>query len=113
MRPESAKLLTDALDAADAIGRFVRGLDFEAYRANELVRSAVERRFEIVGEALAQLRQRDAAVASRVPEVDRIVAFRNLLIHRYADVDDRIVWSVVERSLPALRNAIAVLLAEQ
>jgi len=112
MRPESSKLLKDALDAADAIERFVRGLDFEAYRANELVRSGVERRFEIVGEALAQLRQRDAAVARRVPDVDRIVAFRNLLIHRYADVDDRIVWSVVERKLPALRAAFQELLAE-
>ncbi|MGA2384361.1 MAG: HepT-like ribonuclease domain-containing protein [Gemmatimonadales bacterium] len=112
MRPESPKLLKDALDAADAIERFVRGLDFDAYRANELVRSAVERQFEIVGEALAQLRQRDAAVSRRIPEVDRIVAFRNVLIHRYADVDDRLVWSVVERKLPALRAAVQSLLAE-
>ena len=73
----------------------------------------MERRFEIVGEALAQLRQRDAAVASRIPEVDRIVAFRNVLIHRYADVDDRLVWSVVARKLPALRAAIQTMLAEQ
>jgi uncharacterized protein with HEPN domain len=113
MRPESSKLLKDAIDAADAIERFVRGLDFEAYRATELVRSAVERRFEILGEALAQLRQRDAAVARRIPEVDRIVALRNVLIHRYADVDDRLVWSVVERKLPALRAAIQTMLAEQ
>jgi uncharacterized protein with HEPN domain len=112
MRPESQKQLRDALDAGDAIARFVRGLAFETYRANELVRSAVERQFEIIGEALGKLRQTDAAVARRIPELDRVVAFRNLLIHGYAGVDDRVVWGIVEGKLPALRAAIQALLAE-
>lgn len=113
MRPESRKLLRDALDASEAILRFVRGLDFEAYHANELVRSAVERQFEIVGEALGKLRQADAATARRIPELDRVAAFRNLLIHGYAGVDDRIVWGIVEGKLPALRAALQTLLAEE
>ncbi len=110
MRPEARKLLRDALDAAEAIQRFTHGFDFEAYRGNELVRSAVERRFEIIGEAMAQLRQADEAVARRIPDIGQVVGFRNVLIHRYVEVDDRVVWSVVERKLPALRSAIQGLL---
>lgn len=111
MRPESRKLLQDALDATRAIERFVKGLAFDTYQANELVRSAVERQFEIVGEALGRLRQTDADVAQHIPELDRIVAFRNVLIHGYARVDDRIVWGIVEGKLPALRAAMQKLLA--
>lgn len=110
MRPESRKLLRDALDACDAILRFVRGLTLDGYLENELVRSAVERQFEIVGEAMGQLRQTDEAVAQRIPDVARVVDFRNVLIHKYAGVDDRIVWGIVEGKLPALRAAIEVVL---
>ena len=112
MRPESQKLLKDALDAGDAIQRFVKGLAFDDYRAIELVRSAVERQFEIIGEALGKLRQADPAAARRIPDLERIVDFRNLLIHGYAGVDDRVVWGIVEGRLPALRAALQALLAE-
>ena len=112
MRPESRKLLRDALDASEAIQRFARGLGFEDYHANELVRSAVERQFEIIGGALGKLRQADATVAQRIPELDRVVAFRNVLIHGYAGVDDRLVWGIVEGKLPALRAAMQTLLTE-
>jgi uncharacterized protein with HEPN domain len=106
MRPESHKYLWDALQAADRIAQFVSGKSLEAYAEEDLLRSAVERQFEIVGEALAQLRKVDAETAATIPELPRIVAFRNILIHGYATVDDRIVWGVVEGSLPALRGAL-------
>lgn len=112
MRPESRKLLKDALDAADAIQRFVKGHDFDGYHANELIRSAVERQFEILGEALGHLRQADAAAAQRIPELDRVVGFRNVLIHGDAGVDDRIVWGIIEGKLPSLRAAVQTLLTK-
>jgi uncharacterized protein with HEPN domain len=52
----------------------------------------------------------DAETAATIPELSRIVAFRNILIHGYATVDDKIVWGVVEGSLPQLREALARLL---
>jgi uncharacterized protein with HEPN domain len=52
MRPESRKYLWDALTAADLIADFVAGKDFDAYRADPLLRSGVERQMEIIGEAL-------------------------------------------------------------
>lgn len=110
MRPESRKLLQDGLDACDAVLRFVRGLTLDDYLGNELVRSAVERQFEIIGEAMGRLRQADGAVAQRIPDLARVVDFRSVLIHKYAGVDDRIVWGIVEGKLPALRAAIEALL---
>jgi len=54
----------------------------------------------------------DPETAASIPESARIAAFRNLLIHGYATVDDKIVWGVVEGSLPQLRDALRRLLAE-
>lgn len=113
MRPESRKYLWDASQAVDRITRFVAGKTFQDYQADDLIRSAVERQFEIIGESLAQMRTADAETATSVPELARIVAFRNLLIHGYATVDDNIVWGVVEGSLPQLRDALRRLLAAE
>lgn len=87
-------------------------MDLERYQANRLVRAAVERQFEITGEALNQLSRRAPDLTARIPELRAIVAFRNLLIHGYASVDDAIVWRTVTEKLPALYEAIDDLLAE-
>lgn len=87
-------------------------MDLERYRANRLVRAAVERQFEITGEALNQLSRRAPDLTARIPELRAIVAFRNLLIHGYASVDDAIVWRTVTEKLPALYEAVDDLLAE-
>ena len=77
-----------------------------------MLRSAVERQFEIVGEALSQLARRDQALASQIPDLRQIVAFRNILVHGYAIIDSDRVWRVVHESLPDLRGAVDRLLRE-
>ena len=72
----------------------------------------MERQFEIIGEALAQLARLDAALAAKIPELREIIAFRNVLIHGYAAIDRARVWRVVEENLPQLRAALAELLGE-
>jgi len=104
--------LADALQAADAIADFCEKQTFRDYKSNRLLQSAVERQFMIVGEALAQLGRIDAELADRIPERARIVAFRNILVHGYAVVDDEQVWSAVETHLPRLRNVLTGLLDE-
>ena len=99
-------------EAADAIARFTTGMDSVSYAENEIVRAAVERKFEIIGEALPQLAKRDPVLARRVPDCRDIIAFRNLLIHGYAVVDPDEVWDAVQTSLPGLRAAVAALLGE-
>jgi uncharacterized protein with HEPN domain len=78
---------------------------------DEMLRAAVERQFEIIGEALSGLKRVDPAAAAAIPDLARIIAFRNILIHGYASVDDRLVWGVVESDLPALRSALDRLLS--
>jgi uncharacterized protein with HEPN domain len=77
-----------------------------------MLRSAVERQFEIIGEALAQLAKLDVKIVARISEHRRIIAFRNILIHGYADIDERLVWDIVQAKLPVLRQEIETLLNE-
>jgi uncharacterized protein with HEPN domain len=109
--PDISKYLWDALRAAEKIERFTAHRTYDDYRSDELLRSGVERQFEIVGEALAGLRRADPIFATRIPNLSRAVAFRNVLIHGYATVDDDLVWGVVEGGLPALSQALRTLLA--
>jgi uncharacterized protein with HEPN domain len=114
MRLESKKYLYDIARAAASALSFVSGKSFANYAADAMLCSAVERQLEIVGEALAQLARTDPATASKISEYQRIIAFRNILIHGYAEIDHRIVWNVLELKLPVLRHeAEALLSAEQ
>jgi uncharacterized protein with HEPN domain len=82
------------------------------YEETELVHSAVERKFEIIGEALRQLARLDPAMASRIPDMRDIIAFRNVLIHGYAVVEHNQVWRIAQSSLPNLLASVAASLAE-
>lgn len=107
MQPETLKRLMDAKAACDAIETFTSGLDYEAFAASALIRSAVERQFEIIGEALSKASKDDDSVARILPEVPRIVGLRNRLIHGYDNVDDQLVWDVIRTKLPGLRDGLA------
>ena len=110
MQREPRKYLWDARKAAGAIADFTRGKSFDDFRQDILLRSAVERQFEIIGEALGQLAKSHPEIAANVPDLPRIVAFRNILIHGYAAIDQETVWRVVQENLPALDASLAALL---
>ena len=112
MQRDPRAWLWDVHQAATSIQAFVAGLDVGAYAASELVHSAVERKFEVIGEALNQLSRADASLGTRLPHLPQIVAFRNQLIHGYALVDHDTVWGVIQHSLPALRQSVEQLLHE-
>src|SRR4051794_5550160 len=104
--------LWDTAQAADHIAAFTRGKTFEDYTNDVLLRSAVERQFEIIGEALNQALHLDPSLEAQITHARRIVAFRNRLIHAYASVADAVVWGVIEADLATLQQEIAQLLAE-
>jgi len=112
MRLEAKKYLHDIRQAARRISEFTAGKTLQDYQRDAMVRAAVERQFEIIGEALSLLARLDANVVSGISEHRRIVAFRNLLIHGYADVDDRLVWDVVESKLPVLLREVEALIGD-
>jgi uncharacterized protein with HEPN domain len=102
MHADASALLWDAREALRRAQRFTHGKTFDDYLAEEMLRAAVERQFEILGEALAQLRRVDGATAARVRALPQAVGLRNVLVHGYASVDHRIVWGVVEAQLAGL-----------
>ncbi len=109
---ESKKHVEDIRQAAECILRFTAGKGFEQYSSDTLLQSGVERQFEIIGEALNRLAKADPALASHISEYRRIVAFRNILIHGYDAVDERVVWDIVQRDLPTLHKQMVVLLGQ-
>ena len=113
MQPDPRTYLYEIARASDLIVEFTSARGFDHYERDAMLRSAVERQFEIIGEAVSRLARLDPELAGRIPEHRRVIAFRNILIHGYAQVDDRLVWDVVQSQLPALRDTVAALLAEQ
>lgn len=112
MPHEAEKYLYDIQRVADLVAQFTTGKTFAEYTSDAMLRLAVERGLSIIGEALAQFARINPALAARISEHRRIIAFRNVVIHGYADVDDRLVWEVVETKLPLLRQEVAELLTE-
>lgn len=101
----------DIVQAAQRIQRFVGVHCFETYAQDELVRAGVERQFEIIGEALNQLGKHDATMLAQIREHRKVIGFRNVLIHGYAEVDDAVVWSIITEKLPLLVDDVQKLLA--
>ena len=110
MRRDARCYLWDALKAAQAVQSFLRGRTYEAFVEDDLLRSAVERQLEIIGEALSQLAKVDPQIADNVPELRRIIAFRNILVHGYAAIDYDTVWRLIEDKLPELQSNLTMLL---
>ena len=102
MKDEDRKNLFDVLQAAEEIRTFTAGMDFNAYQASPLTKRAVERDFEIIGEALNRIRRSDELVLEAISEHYRIIGFGNILIHGYDMIDEMIVWDAVETHLPLL-----------
>lgn len=112
MRPEVKKFLWDAHSAATRVALFVAGKSLDDYLRDDLLRSGVERQLEIVGEACNQVSRLDVETGARIPELARLVAFRNILAHAYADLDHRLVWDLVQKKLPLLASVLERLLNE-
>ena len=112
MRRDPRAYLWDEREAAEAIAGFMQGRSFGDYAGDLMFRSAVERQLAIIGEALSQLARVDQNLAARIPELRRVIAFRNVLIHGYDRIDNAGVWRIVEADLPPLRRRAADLLTE-
>ena len=111
MRLEAQKYLFDIQRAAALLTEFTAPGRRSPTTRRIPCCAAVEREFEVIGEALARLAKLDKDLAAQISEHERIIAFRNILIHGYATVDDRIVWGVIENYLAALKRGVDQLLA--
>lgn len=112
MDNQTRKLLFDVLQSGRSIRAWRQDRVFADYEADRQFRRAVEREFEIIGEALNRLLRLDPAVAARIEHLSKIVRFRNQIIHGYDTVDDATVWGVIDRHLPQLLATVESLLEE-
>ena len=110
MKTEVEKYLFDIREACLLLKEFTDGKTLDDYLSNTMLRSAVERQFEIIGEALNHALQHQPSLEEDITHARRIIGFRNRLIHGYSSVSDKVVWGVVEGSLPTLWSEISSLL---
>ena len=111
-RREPHAYLRDALRASKAIREFTAGKALADYQESLLLRSAVERLFTIIGESLIQLRQFRPDLVARIGDHAQIIAFRNVLVHGYAAVDETVVWSIIDEKLPGFVLEVEELLVD-
>jgi len=102
MKDEELANLHDIVEAGRAIQEFTGGCTFEEYVSSAMIRSAVERKFEIMGEALNRIYKSEPEILTHIREYRDIISFRNILIHGYDTIDDRIVWGVIQEDLDNL-----------
>ena len=110
MQPESAKFLSDILEAVSRIAEYTRAITRNDYLNNAELRDAVHWNFAVIGEALSQLHKLSPEVAERITEWPRIISFRNQLIHGYGVIKNDITWDIIEKKLPVLTSDVERLL---
>jgi uncharacterized protein with HEPN domain len=92
----------DILQACKHIQQFTAGKNFDDYRHDILLKSAVERQLTIIGEALNKLRREAPDLSDQIGEAEKIIAFRNVIVHGYDIISDQIVWDIVSSKLDNL-----------
>jgi uncharacterized protein with HEPN domain len=110
MRRRTLKFIFDAHAACDAIQRFTSGKSLAEYRADDLIRSAVERQFTILGEAFLQADRLEPDLRSVIADLPKIIGFRNVLVHGYDVIQDDLVWQIIQADVPALQAQLQQIL---
>jgi uncharacterized protein with HEPN domain len=113
MHPKSPKWLDGIADARRYIMSEAAGHALADYEGNRRLRYAIERSFEIIGEALLRIERTDPGTAARISDYRKIVGFRNRLAHGYDDLDNPQVWEIIQTFLPILRQEVELLLARE
>jgi len=97
------KLRWDLRISCQEIIDFIQGKSYADFLDDRLLQLALEREFEIIGEALSRLERLDAAgLAAKIPDYRKIIGFRNVLAHGYDVIDDAALWDFARRKVPML-----------
>lgn len=112
MKDDLLAPLHDILQAGRPVKELVSGKQFSDYASDELIRSGVERKFEVIGEALNRIKRDAPEVLGSIRNVRDIVSFRNILIHGYDAIDDRFVWGIIQEELDQLLADVSSLLED-
>lgn len=109
MDNEIKKFLFDIQESIESIEKYLgEKRDFSVYMANKMLRRAVEREFEIIGEAMSRIEKLDPSLD--ISGKKQIISMRNRVIHGYDKIDNEIIWGTIVRHLPTLKTEIGNLL---
>jgi uncharacterized protein with HEPN domain len=98
--------LFDIRQACDEIKKYTEGMSFKEYSANSMAKAAVERKFLVIGEAMTRLKKEFPEILDKITDHEKVIGFRNVLVHGYDMVDDATVWSAIKDNMPTLRQEI-------
>ncbi|MEZ6232863.1 MAG: HepT-like ribonuclease domain-containing protein [Phycisphaerales bacterium] len=104
--------LIDARDACDAIREYSTGKDLAEFRSNRMLRSAIEREFSIIGEAIVQMLRVQPNLTDRISNAESIARFRNILIHAYDLINYDTMWRTTVEDVPILHAEVCEILDE-
>jgi uncharacterized protein with HEPN domain len=107
MKLESKKYLSDIEYSIDLIEQFLENYSFVEYQEDLKTKSAVERQLGIIGEAVNNIKKTESIELNHSRE---IIAFRNRLIHAYNNLEDEIIWAIVNQHIPKLKQDVTSLL---
>jgi uncharacterized protein with HEPN domain len=104
--------LNDILTACEKVLRYTQGIDFEQFVADDRTFDAVIRNLQIIGEAVKNI---PADVRDRYPEIEwrKIAGLRDILAHTYFQIEDEIIWDVVQNKVRPLQQNINQLLVDR
>lgn len=109
MKREIKKYLFDIQVSIDSIYEYLgKNKNFFQYQESKLLRRAIEREIEIIGEAMGQILKLDPNF--KIQNARQIVDTRNWVIHGYDKVDDVVIWGIISKSLPDLKKEIIKLI---
>jgi uncharacterized protein with HEPN domain len=109
MEIEIKKYLFDINESIESIEMYLGDKrDFTVYKADKMLRRAIEREFEIIGEAMNRIDKLDPNIV--IASKKQIISMRNRVIHGYDKIDDEIIWGTIVRHLPKLKIDIIELM---
>jgi uncharacterized protein with HEPN domain len=108
------KWLYDVKISVEEIESFFENtpLIFEEYKKNKMLKRAVERELEIIGEAINRIIKKDLSYANKIKDAINIIGLRNQVIHAYDNISDENIWAILINHLPQLKQDVSSLLKE-
>ncbi len=110
MRHDINAYYADIMESIRKIISFIGDSTYQEYSTSNILKSAVERQFEIIGESLGRIDRDYPDKINSISNARSIIDFRNILIHGYDTIDDAIVWDIISQHLPVLKDEITRLL---
>ncbi len=106
------KCLYDIQNAISEVDSYLEGVpnNFKAYSTNTILKRAIERDLEIIGEAINRILKENPNFP--INNARKIVALRNVIIHAYDNISDENIWAIIQKHIPLLKAEVNTLIKE-